>query len=49
MEIKILDKDSEPTKTIPLKEGYFEIELPRKFFEGNPKSFKVEWIDFYRN
>ena len=49
MEIKILDSDGEPTKAIPLKDGYFEMELPKKFFEGNPTSFKVEWVDFYRN
>lgn len=49
MEIKILDSDGEPTKAIPLKDGYFEMELPKKFVEGNPKWLKVEWIDFYRN
>jgi len=32
-----------------LKGGYFEMQLPKKFFEGNPESFKLEWIDFYRN
>ena len=49
MEIRILDSDGEPTKAIPLKDGYFDMKLPKKFFEGNPKSFKVEWVDFYRN
>jgi hypothetical protein len=49
MEIRILDSDGEPAKAIPLKNGYFEMQLPKKFFDGNPKSFKVEWIDFYRN
>ena len=49
MEIGILGSDGEPTKAIPLKDGYFDMELPKKFFEVNPKSFKVEWIDFYRN
>ena len=49
MEIRTLDSDGEPTKVIPLKDGCFEMQLPKKFFEGNPKSFKVEWIDFYRN
>lgn len=49
MEIKLLDKAGEPTKAIPLKDGLFEMQLPKKFFEGNPKSFKVEWVDFYRN
>ena len=48
MEIRILGSDGEPTKAIPLKDGYFDMELPKKFFGGNPRSFKVEWIDFYR-
>ncbi|MFY7875784.1 MAG: hypothetical protein ACOVQM_10090 [Pirellula sp.] len=49
MEIKILESEGEPTQSIPLKDGYFEMQLPKKFFEENPKSFKVEWVDFYRN
>lgn len=38
-----------PAKEIPLKNCYFEMELPRAFFENNPKSITVNWIDFYRN
>jgi hypothetical protein len=49
LEIRILDSKGEPTKAIPLKDGYFEMQLPKKFFDGNAKSFKMEWIDFYRN
>jgi hypothetical protein len=49
MDFKILDSDGEPTKALPLKDGCIEMQLPKRFFEGNPKSFKVEWIDFYRN
>lgn len=49
MEIKILGSDGEPTKAIPLKDGSFEMQLPKKFFDDNPKSINVEWIDFYRN
>jgi hypothetical protein len=44
-----LDSEGAPTKAIPLKDGSFEMQLPKKFLEANPKSFKVEWIDFYRN
>ncbi len=46
MEIKILDNSGEPTKNIPQKDGVFEMQLPKKFFEGNPNWFKVEWVDF---
>lgn len=49
MEIRILDSDGKPTKAMPLADGYFEMQLPKMFFEGNPKAFKVNWIDFYRN
>lgn len=49
MEVKILDYEGKPTRAIPVKDGSFEMQLPKKFLEGNPKSFKVEWIDFYRN
>lgn len=49
MEIKMLDNEKKPTKTIPLKDGSFEMQLPKPFFDDNPKSFKLEWIDFYRN
>jgi hypothetical protein len=49
LEIRPLDHDGKPTKSIPLKEGYFEIKLPKKILESNPRSLKLEWIDFYRN
>jgi len=34
---------------IPLKGGHFEIPLPAKLFEGNPREISLRWIDFYRN
>ena len=49
IEFRPLDHDGKPTKSIPLKEGYFEIKLPAKILESNPRSLKLEWIDFYRN
>ena len=49
MEIRIVGGDGKPAKEIPLKDGYFEMPLPKAFFEGNPKSITVNWIDFYRN
>jgi hypothetical protein len=48
MEVKFLENEGEPTKAVPLKDGLFEMQLPKAFFEGNPKSFEVEWVDFYR-
>ncbi|MBC7966899.1 MAG: hypothetical protein H7Z17_13355 [Fuerstia sp.] len=48
MEVRMVGKDGESMTTIPLQDGYFEILLPRAFFDDNPKSFTVNWIDFYR-
>ena len=48
MEILMFGGDGQPAKTIPLKDGYFEMQLPKAFFEDNPKSITVNWIDFYR-
>jgi hypothetical protein len=48
MEIRIVGGDGKPSTAIPLKDGYFEMILPRAFFEGNPNSIQVKWIDFYR-
>ena len=49
MEIRMVSSDGKPAKTIPLKDGYFELQVPKTFFEGNPKSITLNWIDFYRN
>ena len=49
MDIRLIGKDGKPSRTIPLKDGYIEVPLPKAFFEGNPKSITLNWIDFYRN
>jgi hypothetical protein len=46
--IRIVGGDGKPAKELPLKDGYFEMTLPRAFFEGNPNSITLKWIDFYR-
>jgi hypothetical protein len=48
-DIRIEGGDGKPAKELPLKDGYFEVALPRAFFEGNQKAITVNWIDFYRN
>jgi hypothetical protein len=47
-DIHIVGGDGKPAKEIPLKDGYFEMTLPKAFFESNPKSITLNWIDFYR-
>ena len=49
MDVRMVGGYGKPAKIIPLKDGYFEMQLPRAFFEGNPKAIPVSWIDFYRN
>jgi hypothetical protein len=46
--VTVVDR-GQPAKTIPLADGWFDIELPRTLFEGNPPTIGVSWIDFYRN
>lgn len=48
MEIRSVGSDGKPTTTIPLNDGYFELQLPNALFEHNPKSITVNWTDFYR-
>lgn len=46
IDVRILDGDGKEAKEIPLKGGYFEMQLPKALFKGN--RITVEWIDFYR-
>lgn len=48
IKVRLLGHDGKPVKTIPLKDGVFELILPEAFFKDNPKSITVDWIDFYR-
>ena len=47
-DIRIVGGDGKPARELPLKDGYFEVALPKALFEGNPKSVTLNWIDFYR-
>jgi hypothetical protein len=47
-DIRIVGGDGRPARELPLKDGYFEMAMPRAFFEGSPKSVTLNWIDFYR-
>jgi hypothetical protein len=48
IEFRIVGGDGNPARELPLKDGYFEVTLPRAFFDGNPKTITLNWIDFYR-
>ena len=47
--IRMVGPDGEPATGIPLKSGYFKIQLPEILFEHDPKSITIRWIDFYRS
>jgi hypothetical protein len=49
MGIRRVGRAGKPDQESPLKQGYFEVMLPKMFFEGNPRSITLSWIDFYRN
>ena len=46
--IRMVGSDGKPAKDVPLKDGFFEMQLPKAFFEDNPKAITLNWIDFYR-
>ncbi|WP_029631352.1 hypothetical protein [Zavarzinella formosa] len=48
MDFQSIGADGKPTQKIPLQNGYFVMRLPKPFFEGNPASVNLEWIDFLR-
>jgi hypothetical protein len=48
MDVRIVGGDGKSARELPLKDGYFEMPLPKALFEGNPKSITLNWIDFYR-
>jgi len=44
-----LDDKSPLWPMIAVVDGWFDVEVPRALFEGNPPSIALSWIDFYRN
>lgn len=49
MTIRLVGADGKPARSIPLKNGYFEVTLPPAFFRDAPPTCTLDWIDFYRN
>ncbi len=48
IDIRILGKDNNPAKNVPLQDGCFEVSVPRAMLENDPKTIQIEWIDFFR-
>ena len=34
--------------SIPLQDGYFQVQAPRAFIEAASREFTMRWVDFYR-
>lgn len=49
IKLQVLDSKGVLTKTLPLRDGAIQVELPKQLLESIPSTFQVEWIDFYRN
>jgi hypothetical protein len=49
LDVRMLDENAKPTENLPLKNGYFELQMPKVFFKDNPRSITLRWIDIYRN
>lgn len=47
-QIKMLGVDGRPSTDYPLKNGYFEVAVPKAMFKDKPKTLTISWIDFYR-
>lgn len=39
---------TEGEATIPLAAGTIDVQIPPAFYQRNPKTFQIQWIDFYR-
>jgi hypothetical protein len=46
MDIRVVSGESTPT--LPLQQGFFELELPQAFLRETGDSFVIHWVDFYR-
>ena len=33
---------------IPLEDGYFDIEIPARLLQQDPRELRLQWVDFYR-
>jgi hypothetical protein len=47
MPLRLVASDA-TTPTIPLANGWIEVELPPDFYAANARSFILDWVDFYR-
>ena len=44
IKVKMVSKGNQ----FPVKDGYFEVPLPKEFFKHNPEKIQLSWVDFYR-
>ena len=46
--VDVFDAEGKPIQGLPKGGGYFQVTLPKALFDDNPKSIRLDWIDFYR-
>ena len=47
MKVRLVSNTGSPV-SIPLQEGYIEVEVPPSFSAAENHQFSIQWIDFYR-
>jgi hypothetical protein len=47
MSIRLVPAGGAPA-TIPLQQGYIEVEAPQDFLARGQTTFSIQWVDFYR-
>jgi hypothetical protein len=47
IKVRLVPSNASPA-TIPLQEGYIEVEVPPSFWAEQNRQFSIQWIDFYR-
>ena len=47
-EIRAIDAQGQPSRTVPLAGGHFAFDLPPALLDLNPAEVRLEWIDFHR-
>lgn len=48
MDVQIVDPEAKTAPKVPLKNGYFEVAVPKYFIKKKISVFSIRWIDFYR-
>ena len=48
MQTAIIANEKGESKSIPLEDGWIEVEMPPHFMAGRFTEFSLRWVDFFR-